>query len=84
MEYLTRGVHAVSDGSGKIFVSWRLLGTEDTTMAFNLYRTTGKKTLQLNKSLILAATCATGVTPQTGHRRIFRSRLVFQRPARPT
>src|SRR6186713_3144101 len=56
MEYLTRGVHAVPDGKGKIFVSWRLLGTEDNGLAFNLYRTTNKKTTLLNKQPIIKAT----------------------------
>src|SRR6187455_381981 len=56
MEYLTRGVHAVPDGKGKIFVSWRLLGTENNDLAFNLYRTTNKKTSLLNKQPIIKAT----------------------------
>jgi rhamnogalacturonan endolyase len=56
MEYLTRGVHAVPAGNGKVFVSWRLLGTEDRTLGFNLYRTANKKTVQLNKEPILTAT----------------------------
>jgi len=56
MEYLTRGVHAVPDGKGKIFVSWRLLGTENNDLAFNLYRTTNKKTTLLNKQPIIKAT----------------------------
>jgi len=56
MEYLTRGVHAVPDGKGKIFVSWRLLGTENNGLAFNLYRTTNKKTILLNKQPIIKAT----------------------------
>jgi len=56
MEYLTRGVHAVPDVKGKIFVSWRLLGTENNDLAFNLYRTTNKKTILLNKQPIIKAT----------------------------
>jgi len=56
MEYLTRGVHAVPDGKGKIFVSWRLLGTENNDLAFNLYRTTNKKTTLLNKQPIIKGT----------------------------
>ncbi len=41
LEYLERGVVAVNTDDG-IFVSWRLLGTESTDTAFNLYRD-GKK-----------------------------------------
>ncbi|MCG7215588.1 rhamnogalacturonan lyase [Paenibacillus mucilaginosus] len=36
-EKLNRGVVAVPMSSG-VFVSWRLLGTEDSTVSFNLYR----------------------------------------------
>ncbi|MBC7874735.1 MAG: rhamnogalacturonan lyase [Ferruginibacter sp.] len=56
MEYLDRGVYAVSQGDGKAFVSWRLLGTEPNDLAFNLYRTTGNKTTRLNKQPLTAAT----------------------------
>ena len=41
MEKLGRGVVAVNQGEGKVFVSWRLLGTEPDSIAFNVYRTTG-------------------------------------------
>ncbi len=41
MENLGRGVVAVNKGDGRVFVSWRLLGTEPDDLAFNLYRTTG-------------------------------------------
>ena len=37
MENLGRGVVAVNQG-GKVFVSWRLLGTDPDSIAFNLYR----------------------------------------------
>ena len=65
MEYLTRGVHAVPDGKGKIFVSWRLLGTEDNGLAFNLYRTANKKTTLLNKQPIIKATNFTDASADT-------------------
>lgn len=41
MELLGRGVVAVHRGDGKVFVSWRLLGTDPEAIAFNLYRTAG-------------------------------------------
>ncbi len=41
MEYLNRGLIAVPDGNGNIFVSWRLLVTDDDKIAFNVYRTAG-------------------------------------------
>jgi len=65
MEYLTRGVYAINSGNGKVFVSWRLLGTEDTTLSFNLYRTTNKKTILLNKKPIISATNFTDESADT-------------------
>lgn len=38
MENLDRGTVAVRTGSNEVFVSWRLLGTEPSNIAFNLYR----------------------------------------------
>ena len=47
MEYLSRGVSAVSNGKG-VFVSWRLLADDPADIAFNVYRTTDGKTVKLN------------------------------------
>jgi rhamnogalacturonan endolyase len=52
MEDLDRGVAAVRTADGKVFVSWRLLGTEPTDLAFNLYCTVNGKTEKLNKTPI--------------------------------
>ncbi|HEX5222586.1 MAG TPA: rhamnogalacturonan lyase [Verrucomicrobiae bacterium] len=38
MENLTRGIVAVRQPDGGVFVSWRLFGTDPTNLAFNLYR----------------------------------------------
>ncbi len=38
MEDLGRGVVAVNMGGGKVYIGWRLLGTEPNTIAFNVYR----------------------------------------------
>lgn len=40
MERLDRGVVAVHQPDGKVFVSWRLLASEAENTAFNVYRTT--------------------------------------------
>lgn len=40
MENLGRGVVAINQGSGKVHVGWRLLGTDVDALAFNLYRVT--------------------------------------------
>ena len=41
MESLGRGVVAVRQPDGKVFVGWRLLGTEPGDLGFNVYRATG-------------------------------------------
>ena len=43
MENLGRGVVAVNEGEGKVFVGWRLLGTDPEGTAFNVYRATGNR-----------------------------------------
>jgi len=49
MERLERGVVAVHQGAGKVFVSWRLLGTDAVETAFNVYRSAnGGKATKLN------------------------------------
>lgn len=56
MENLERGVVAVRNSNGTVFVSWRLLGTEDYNLSFNLYRQTNGKTVKVNKTPITATT----------------------------
>src|SRR5262245_64507839 len=41
MERLGRGVVAVRSTSTDVFVGWRILGTDPSDVAFNLYRSTG-------------------------------------------
>ncbi len=63
MEYLNRGIYAIRQDNGKVFVSWRLLGNESNDIAFNLYRAIGdmkqgsNKTIKLNKEPITKSTC---------------------------
>ena len=40
LEKLGRGVVAIHFEPGKVFVGWRMLGTDPETIAFNVYRTT--------------------------------------------
>ena len=47
MEYLDRGVSAVSTGDA-VFVSWRSLADDEAGTAFNVYRTTDGKTVKVN------------------------------------
>ena len=56
MEHLGRGVVAINQGEGKIFVSWRLLGTDLDTIGFNIYRASGNDVpIRLNKTPIATA-----------------------------
>jgi rhamnogalacturonan endolyase len=58
MEALGRGVVAVNQGEGKAFVSWRMLGTEPDSIAFNVYRATGTAApVKLNAEPITKCTC---------------------------
>ncbi len=42
MEALGRGVVAVRQADGRVWVGWRLLGTDPDALAFNLYRSTDR------------------------------------------
>jgi rhamnogalacturonan endolyase len=56
LENLSRGVVAVHDGE-KVFVSWRLLGTEAPKTAFNVYRAAGGEApMKLNGAAITDVT----------------------------
>src|SRR5207244_2412965 len=57
MEHLGRGVVAINQGEGKVFISWRLLGTDPDDIAFNLYRTSGDgKPVKVNRQPISRST----------------------------
>lgn len=77
MEYLTRGIHALNPGNGKIFVSWRLLGTENNDLAFNIYRTTDGKTTRLNKTPLTKGTNFTDETADTLKTNIYNVKAII-------
>ncbi len=57
MERLGRGVIAVHQGEGKVFVGWRMLGTDPDNIAFNLYRSADDgKPVRLNDKPITKTT----------------------------
>ncbi len=57
MEVLGRGVIAINEGGGKVYVGWRMLGTDPADIAFNLYRSTEDRTaVRLNKKPITKST----------------------------
>lgn len=61
MEYLDRGVVAVRNGSS-VFVSWRLLVSDDPYVGFNVYRTTDGATVKLNGEPLYGGTNFTDTT----------------------
>lgn len=64
MENLGRGVVALKSEAEKIFVSWRVLGTDPDALAFNLYRVAGASASpqKLNPAPITGATNFTDTT----------------------
>jgi rhamnogalacturonan endolyase len=57
MENLTRGIVAVKQGEGAVYVGWRLFGTDPEKLAFNLYRVSGSGApLKINEQPITGAT----------------------------
>jgi rhamnogalacturonan endolyase len=57
-ERLGRGVVAVTQPDGKVFVSWRLLATDAPGTAFDVYRQVGSAAAQkLNAKPLVAGTC---------------------------
>lgn len=58
MEHLERGAVAVKQEDGRVFVSWRLLGTDPEPIAFDVYRATdGAQPLKRNAAPLTTATC---------------------------
>lgn len=57
MENLSRGVVAVRKSDKEVFISWRLLGLEPQTTAFNIYRAqNGGTPVRLNKAPLTEGT----------------------------
>ncbi len=57
MEKLGRGVVAINQGSGSVFVGWRLLGNDPDAIGFNVYRSVNSGTpIKLNSSTITNVT----------------------------
>lgn len=56
LENLDRGLVAVPDGNGKVFVSWRLLASDPDAISFNIYRKTNGSPVRLNQQPISRVT----------------------------
>ena len=58
MEHLGRGAVAVKQEDGRVFLNWRLLGTDPEAMAFNVYRATdGATPVKRNETPLTTITC---------------------------
>ncbi|MGI9177133.1 MAG: PKD domain-containing protein [Pirellulales bacterium] len=76
VEYLTRGVNAISIGSSKVYVNWRMLGTDSAAIAFNVYRSTdGAAAVKRNSVPITTTTDFTDTSVTTT-----KSNTYFVRP----
>jgi rhamnogalacturonan endolyase len=63
MEHLGRGLVAIHPEDGKVFLSWRLFGTDPAGIAFNIYRrSAGAAAVKLNDKPLTRATCFTDTT----------------------
>jgi rhamnogalacturonan endolyase len=78
MENLDRGVVAVRNPEGKVFVSWRLLATDPHDIAFNVYRTMSGKTQKLNGSPIKNVTGFTDPLADTTSKRSYQIKTVLR------
>lgn len=57
MEKLGRGVIAINEGEGKVYIGWRMLANDPDNIVFNLYRSTGgKRAVRLNKKPMTEST----------------------------
>lgn len=55
-EKLNRGLSAVKTSDGKsVYLSWRLLNTDNASVSFNVYRTVAGKSIRLNKKPLAVA-----------------------------
>jgi rhamnogalacturonan endolyase len=63
MEHLGRGFVAIHPEEGKVFVSWRLLGTDPDGIAFHVYRRTGDAdAVRLTTDPLTKGTCFSDTT----------------------
>jgi len=66
MESLSRGGVALPQGAGRVYVGWRLLGTDPDDLAFNLYRATDNAApIRLNATPLATTTDFVDTTAPT-------------------
>jgi rhamnogalacturonan endolyase len=78
MENLGRGLVGIRQ-DGKVFLSWRLLGTESEEIAFNIYSASGNGAPEkLNKEPIKTATCFLDETGELAQPRSYFVRAILK------
>ncbi|MBC8138444.1 MAG: rhamnogalacturonan lyase [Fibrella sp.] len=78
VEALGRGVVALRQADGRVFVGWRLLGTDARSIAFNLYRATDSgKPAKVNSTPLTGATHFVDAGAVAGKRHIYTVRSVL-------
>lgn len=77
MERLGRGVVAVRQDDGKVFVSWRITGEDPEGLAFNVYRAVGQAApTKLNPQPLTAETCHLDAAAEPGQTLVYTVRAV--------
>jgi rhamnogalacturonan endolyase len=77
MENLNRGVSAVRNAQGQVFISWRLLTTDPADLAFNIYVTVGNgRIMKLNSNPVSNITSFLDTNTDTLKTRRYDIRLV--------
>ncbi|MGC8744289.1 MAG: rhamnogalacturonan lyase [Verrucomicrobiia bacterium] len=72
MEALGRGLVAINKGNGEVFLSWRFLGTDPDSIAFNIYRATeNHQPIKLNPQPISESTCYVDTTADLSKSNIY-------------
>ena len=55
-ERLDRGIIAIDDGNGNVYIGWRLLKTDPSDAGFDVYRSVGGKQTKLNSKPVTVTT----------------------------
>lgn len=78
MEYLNRGVNAIPDNNGNVFISWRLLASDEDDIAFNIYRSIHSVTEKLNDQPITNVTSYIDKLKDTVNERLYTIKAVVK------
>ena len=82
-EYLDRGTYAVSAGNS-VFISWRLLASDEADIGFNVYRTTNGETVKLNDTPVTGGTNYTDTTADMSQDNTYYVTTVYNDVETPT